>query len=724
MKVPTQLHELAGERRIRRSEQQEEAHRKIEAGDFEGANSPERMAKRMARLAMNQEKIRLAGAARLQPFVTSPAELTQPEELLERRFERIIGKDNLVDIVYLDRAIHASRTVVRVAVRGPGGKLQGYGTGFMVSPRVMITNQHVLSSSDLARNSQIQFNYQNDASGSGLAPTVFGLSPEGLFLTSPMDRLDYALVAVNPLSIDRTPLRLFGWNRLIEFQGKAIIGEVLNVIQHPSGQPKQMAHRDNLLIDILDDYLHYETDTLRGSSGSPVYNDDWEVVALHHSGVPKMKNGKVLKKDGRPASSDTPDSEIDWIANEGVRISRILKDLQNQNLAARTDERLVTEVLDPPTPPIEEALGATTRAMLQPPSAPDERDNRGASPLRHVWTFPLTISVELATPESAEGRGIRGSVTGGKVVSWDSGKSGQFSEEPVGVRGALPEEVELAASDYDDREGYDEEFLGGDELLVPLPELGSLASDAAQLKDGSGNVLKYTHFSAVLSGSRRFPLLTGVNIDGEELKRLPRNGDRWYFDPRVVRESQAGNEVYKYNDLDRGHMVRRLDPVWGNLARQANEDTFHYTNACPQHSNLNQRTWNDLEDYLLDNAGAQELKVSIFTGPVLRPDDPPYRGIRLPREFWKVAVLVNEQTGRLSATAYLLSQESMLTDLEWFIFGRFETYQVTVSQIESITGLRFGVLSAHDPLASGRTPDEELGAGGRRLISGAKDIVL
>ena len=97
--------------------------------------------------------------------------------------------------------------------------------------------------------------------------------------------------------------------------------------------------------------------------------------------------------------------------------------------------------------------------------------------------------------------------------------------------------------------------------------------------------------------------------------RPPRDRDVWRFDPRIPQTAQLGNDLYRGNNLDRGHQVRRLDPVWGeeDEALLAQEDTFHYTNACPQHKDLNQREWNDLEDYVLDNAGAHELKVSVLT---------------------------------------------------------------------------------------------------------------
>jgi endonuclease G len=64
-----------------------------------------------------------------------------------------------------------------------------------------------------------------------------------------------------------------------------------------------------------------------------------------------------------------------------------------------------------------------------------------------------------------------------------------------------------------------------------------------------------------------------------------------------------------------------LDPVWGSNFKDANEDTFHFSNCSPQHKNLNQKTWSDLEDYILRNADVHDLKVNVFTGPVFNQND-------------------------------------------------------------------------------------------------------
>ena len=171
-------------------------------------------------------------------------------------------------------------------------------------------------------------------------------------------------------------------------------------------------------------------------------------------------------------------------------------------------------------------------------------------------------------------------------------------------------------------DGYDPDFLGP---AVPLPH-GSSAS----------HELPYPRFTVVLDADRRLARVTAVNIDGATLRDLPRTGE-WRLDPRVADEAQAGPEVYARNDLDRGHLVRRRDPGWGETtqARLATEATFFYTNAAPQAAGFNQskELWLGLEDHVLEHAEAHDVKLSVFTAPVLGRDDPPYRGIRVPLRF-------------------------------------------------------------------------------------------
>lgn len=265
--------------------------------------------------------------------------------------------------------------------------------------------------------------------------------------------------------------------------------------------------------------------------------------------------------------------------------------------------------------------------------------------------------------------------------------------------------------DYSTRRGYDSEFLGSGEHAVPLPslpdELAPLAATNRLATSEPRYLLPYHHFSVVLNKERGLAFFTAVNIDGDLGKQPKRERDRWLFDPRVPEEEQTGDDVYAKNPLDLGHLVRRLDPAWGDsaaAAKLANDDTFHFTNCTPQHKdfNRNKTSWAGLEDYILKNAENLRFKVNVFTGPVLAEDDDAYKGVQLPRQFWKVVTMVKTD-GKLSATAYLLSQKALIDGLrvtrEPFSYGAYRTYQVPVTKVEEVTRLSFGPLVQADPLA-------------------------
>jgi endonuclease G, mitochondrial len=179
--------------------------------------------------------------------------------------------------------------------------------------------------------------------------------------------------------------------------------------------------------------------------------------------------------------------------------------------------------------------------------------------------------------------------------------------------------IELDSHNYKNRNGYNANFL---EKNVPLPNISNnLIHDVVKLKNSNNEELKYTNFSAVMSKSRGLAFYTAVNIDGSKLQQLERNNDVWYYDHRIEREFQYGAKLYSNNNLDTGHLVRRLDPVWEPNFKDANEDTFHFSNCSPQHKNLNQKTWLDLADYILRNADVNDLKLNVFTGPVFNQND-------------------------------------------------------------------------------------------------------
>ncbi|RPF23307.1 DNA/RNA non-specific endonuclease [Myceligenerans xiligouense] len=260
--------------------------------------------------------------------------------------------------------------------------------------------------------------------------------------------------------------------------------------------------------------------------------------------------------------------------------------------------------------------------------------------------------------------------------------------------------------------GYDAEFIGPGGLAVPLP-----------VPAQETRRLDYTHFTVLLDPARRLASLTACVIDGGKLVELPRTGS-WRLDVRVPPGEQAGNGLYENNPLDRGHLVRRLDPVWGDLAaaEQANRDTFTFTNAAPQVGTFNQSKdlWNGLEDHVLEYAGSHDHRIVVFTGPVLDDDDPVYRDVAIPRMFWKVVAWASADDGEdalLHAAAFVLDQTPQLdeADLEAITaqalardrvppLGPFRTYQVPVVDVGSLTSIDLGPLLTADVLGIAPRP--------------------
>ena len=260
--------------------------------------------------------------------------------------------------------------------------------------------------------------------------------------------------------------------------------------------------------------------------------------------------------------------------------------------------------------------------------------------------------------------------------------------------------AESVDPNYGTRRGYDPAFLA-----VPLP-LPALTPDA----DLATGPLPYHHFSVVMQRKRKLALFTAVNIDGGKADQPRQDRDVWLLDPRITASEQTAEEVYRDNDLDRGHLVRRLDPAWGPQSAVAVDDTFHFTNCTPQHHEFNagRTLWLGLEDYVLQNAVTSDLKVSVLSGPVFDDDDPEYRGVALPLQYWKIVAMVRSDNGKPSVTAYLLSQESLLDEFrserisgalpESFSFGAYRTFQVPVRRIAGLTGLDMAPYIAADPL--------------------------
>ncbi|HYV91152.1 MAG TPA: phospholipase D-like domain-containing protein [Chitinophagales bacterium] len=349
-------------------------------------DTPKRVAKFLARRGFTKRDIN-ATMKTPRGFPTLPEPLEVTGELMT--LERVLGTNDLVGVAFLQMGLNIAKTVGRIWVCNGTGGLCGYGTGFMISPSLLITNHHVLTDKAMAKYSSVEFNYQIDTRNALQASEIFKLDPDSFYFTD--QSLDYAIVAVLRNSNNNIPLRNYSWNKLYKEEGKTIVSQWLNIIQHPNGEPKQIGLRENQLIDVLDNFLHYRTDTAPGSSGSPVFNERWEVVGLHHSGVPATnKAGQIISVDDKIWSSGMGEDRVKWVANEGIRITSILNHLEKQEMNS-VQKKLYQEIL----------LNNPMEETNENPQPPDYKTNPAANEGQinsngvATWTIPISISVKI-----------------------------------------------------------------------------------------------------------------------------------------------------------------------------------------------------------------------------------------------------------------------------------------------------------------------------------------
>lgn len=671
------------------------------------------LSRNLARTKANLLANEASAAGAIAPATASLAQLSQ---------ERIIGSSDLFDINYLELAIAVGRAVARIQI----GSFNG--TGFLVGPELLMTNHHVLENEDDARRAVAQFDYQDNASGELLVRQDYRFNPAKFFITD--KTLDFTLVGVEGQSARNRPLSGYPWLRLIAELGKAEKGDDVNIIQHPRGGLKQIAFRRNEVIEIPEgkkDFLYYTTDTEPGSSGSPCFNDQWELIALHHSGVAKLTDTEpkqILRTDGQVwREGIDPEGLIDWIGNEGARVSAIVAAVVAAPLQGQMQERRAQMLESTPPNPIELARGnlpPTAGQILNGnfPSPETSTSSGGTMGQSHTWTIPIQVTVTVGGTPAVAATAV--------------------TEKPRAEEKPEPEDLgpEITIDqNWDNRKGYVEDFLGTN---IPLPTLSQpMKNNTVEVppqfrKDNDKYRLNYYHYSVVMNKKRRCAWFSAAMIDGENFQDFKRGKDKWFLDPRIDSKFQMGEELYAAKNTDRGHLTRFKDLSWGSGASgmdqavKATNDSFHFTNCSLQLDGFNQgkSRWQGLELFLLEKfAKKNERKMVVFTGPILKNSDPKYRNdsmtytARIPLAFWKVCCL-RRQDGSLSATAFTLGQEDV-TNLPGFeeAFDVAEA-QITIAELADLTGLGFDSLVQHDHFASsGQTGALEISgpAGPRRV---------
>lgn len=323
--------------------------------------------------------------------------------------ERILNDINdMVSVEFLERGLEAALSVGRVNAGGFTG------TGFLVGPNMLLTNHHVLPSPDEAMLASFDLDAEENRFGEAKTMQRFGLCPNKFWAAS--EKLDFAFVAVEPESTGGVPLAAYGWHPLIVGEGKIRLGEGVSIIQHPAGRVKMVAVHNARLIQLrngVEDeaFCFYTCDTDRGSSGSPVFNSRWEVIALHHASVPETnEKGRVATRSESRSGMTLDEAlrhpdEVAWIANEGVRVSRLVAGLKALELVDPDFEQPRSELLElwgrpdvlvrsrpqpqNPTRPRSKTAGTALE------SAPSEPGDHG------TIDVPITLSIRIGAPRPA-----------------------------------------------------------------------------------------------------------------------------------------------------------------------------------------------------------------------------------------------------------------------------------------------------------------------------------
>ena len=210
--------------------------------------------------------------------------------------EQIIGEDTLRHIYILNLALEAEKAVVHL--RTPNGM----GTGFAIAPNLLMTNNHVIASRETAEQTEYTFNYQLDINGKECQIQTVQALPEGAFYTNA--ELDYTVVTLKDAPNFGKPLILK--NQQMRQDDRVAI------IQHPGGHLKKISMQNNFVAYADNKVVQYTTSTLPGSSGSPVFDNEFKVVAIHHS-------GGMLPE---------PSTQRRYLRNAGTSMIAVLKDLQ------------------------------------------------------------------------------------------------------------------------------------------------------------------------------------------------------------------------------------------------------------------------------------------------------------------------------------------------------------------------------------------------------------
>jgi endonuclease G, mitochondrial len=561
----------------------------------------------------------------------------------------------------LDNAI---RAIGRIDLLG--GRLDWVGTGWLVADNVLVTNRHVAN--EFAMQKGAGFIFRMGAQGQ--------MSAETDFLQEIGNPATLVFKLKRPLHIEEEPGPDVSFFEIELTSGNAKLTAPIALADHISETENAATIG----------YPAYDSRIPDPDLMEKIYGNIYDKKRLAPGAVTKVEENRLMH-NCTTLGGNSGSVVLDLVTGKALGL-HFSGSFLATNYAVRADvlARLLERVRNGRTGRENAGVGSTVPVRSQRSVRVLNRTDGAAS-----VTIPLTVTVSLGDARRTE-----------RPEPFWSAVSSNGEDDIDGE--------EARVSDYTDRAGYVPEFLGK-KVAVDLPTVERDAGDILEYNNDkkSDHVLRYEHYSVVMSRSRRMCFFSGVNIDGYLSKKSARVA--WKWDPRIPKSQQIMNECYGVPPkFSRGHMTRREDPGWGDAktAKRGNEDSMHVTNTTPQMQAFNAPIWLALEDYALQHAREDEMKISVFTGPYFSKRDPVMYGVKIPLAFWKVIAFIHDDTGKLCATGYEMSQEKSLQPEEEFVFGAFTSpqlhiaTQVPIRSIAARSGINFGKLVSVDPLADGR----------------------
>lgn len=262
-------------------------------------------------------------------------------------FEAAVGSKNVIDAGLLELLAKYRRAVCKISCSGVdfrGLSLDWSGTGFLVGPNLLVTNNHVINSVAVAATATVDFEYErspgdllSQKSTSRNARQTLTLDPSRLFYTDPAKGgLDFTFVWIG-----EEAAKDYGFIPMSRASFAGRIYDPVFLIHHPSGDFKQVSVDDTELLNVDADLLLYAADTEGGSSGAPVITRNGKLCGLHHA---FRRDQSLIDKHGKRART-LQDGQSYTVANEGIQFSAIAVHLESELSRTNSNRATLLDIL-------------------------------------------------------------------------------------------------------------------------------------------------------------------------------------------------------------------------------------------------------------------------------------------------------------------------------------------------------------------------------------------